>query len=186
MSFAPPLTPTSATTSDNHNPVATVIDGPTYLDSAAGELSLFRALINYRPIGVDKHWNMLGIISHLKHHLSIHHPTNGDILAHEANELGNDSVQLHDHAPANSGSIVLNLTNEDIWNKYRQLYDEDTLWSTWEGEVSQLEAKLDIQRQSTFIEIDLPPLTLSALLRMLLYSNSTLSIKRLSSMTILL
>lgn len=93
--FAPPLS-AARTRSPSPEP-----DAERYLSTPTGELAFFRALIQHRPVGLDKHWEMIGVALHLRDH------------------VGEDAK----------------IEQGELWDKYRELYDEETLQTTWEGEV---------------------------------------------------
>lgn len=63
------------------------------LSTPSGELALLRALVHHRLVGPTKHWDMVGVLVHLR---------------------------SYPH-----------LSPRDVWDKYAQLYDHDTLEQVW-------------------------------------------------------
>ncbi|BGP27716.1 hypothetical protein Rt10032_c13g5064 [Rhodotorula toruloides] len=81
------------------------------LDTPAGELALFRSLITHRLVGPNKHFDMVAVLLSLQRAL--------------ASEEGGEEA-------------VRGLRSEDVWSKWRELYDQQTLESVWEEQQEQL------------------------------------------------
>ncbi|BGO95696.1 hypothetical protein NBRC10512_007394 [Rhodotorula toruloides] len=81
------------------------------LDTPAGELALFRSLITHRLVGPNKHFDMVAVLLSLQRAL--------------ASEEGGEEA-------------ARGLKSEDVWSKWRELYDQETLESVWEEQQEQL------------------------------------------------
>ncbi|KAK4047106.1 hypothetical protein OIO90_006308 [Microbotryomycetes sp. JL221] len=126
-----------------------------YLATAAGELALFRALIQHRPVGVDKHWEMVKVALSLSKHADNSLQPQQRAQRHDKGEHDDDSdsedgntkdeIEVNVKGSASATLLASNkgqrrsaldaVDSATLWAKYRELYDEETLWSTWEGEV---------------------------------------------------
>ncbi|KAK4049292.1 hypothetical protein OIV83_004229 [Microbotryomycetes sp. JL201] len=118
-----------------------VDDNEGFLSTPAGELALFRALIEHRPVGVDKHWEMLQVAMSLSKHAQWSGGATGAESAQLETTMTDEqhdktSVQDSTHKRKRQRNNLDDVDSAALWAKYRDLYDGDTLWSTWEGEAS--------------------------------------------------
>ncbi|BGP35438.1 hypothetical protein JCM10296v2_007276 [Rhodotorula toruloides] len=81
------------------------------LDTPAGELALFRSLMTHRLVGPNKHFDMVAVLLSLQRAL--------------ASEEGGEEA-------------ARGLKSEDVWSKWRELYNQETLESVWEEQQEQL------------------------------------------------
>ncbi|KAM0790454.1 hypothetical protein ACM66B_003331 [Microbotryomycetes sp. NB124-2] len=152
---------TAAGVDDDH---ADEVDGGEgsggYLSTPAGELALFRALIEHRPVGVDKHWEMLQVALSLGRYHAQQQQDGDEMTTDDAAAAGEEQQQdTNDNKRRKRTKNPLDdVDSAALWAKYRDLYDEDTLWSTWEGEQLDKMDTLGLLPPTPDSESDQPPL----------------------------
>lgn len=89
-----------------------------YLDSVVGEIQFFRLLLQYRLIGIDRHFQMIQFYSSLLQ----------SIARTAASEHPLSSVSSD--AQAAAGDALPVVTVEDCWTKYKECYDQQVIQAT--------------------------------------------------------
>ncbi|SCV68252.1 BQ2448_373 [Microbotryum intermedium] len=110
--WIPPLSsakPDSTSSSSSSSSPST--SRSSYLSTVPGELAFFRALIYHRPIGPDRHWEMLSVALKFRNY---------------CRSRVSEGFEEYRNAE--------NVEMRDFWDKYDECYDLEQLEKTWENE----------------------------------------------------